>query len=130
MKKDYVELWRTLFHDSKHDAIEDMLAEDIVLHSPIMHTPQTGKKHVAGYIIGAHHIYNQYNFDYIRDWSKDREIVLEFEGEIDGIVVNGIDIIRWNKDGKIDDFKVMVRPASGVKALGQTMVELMKKSKS
>ena len=47
--------------------------------------------------------------------------MLEFETEIDGILVNGVDIIKWNNDGKIVEFKVMLRPLKAINLIHERM---------
>lgn len=120
---DLASYWKDLFHSDKEPSAEQLLADNIALHSPIMHTPQTGKALVAKYIIAAYKLYNDNGLQYVRDFQKGNEAMLEFEGEINGVAVNGVDIIRWNDHGEIEDFKILVRPLKGLDALAKTMVK-------
>jgi hypothetical protein len=53
--------------------------------------------------------------------------VLEFESEVDGKYVNGVDIITCNDEGKIIEFKVMIRPLQAVNAMHQQMKAMLEK---
>jgi len=66
-------------------------------------------------------------FTYVREVVGLSDAVLEFTAEVDGIVVNGVDMIHWNADGQIDDFKVMVRPLKAVNLLHQLMRQMLER---
>ena len=102
-------------------ALRDLLAEDAVFHSPVVHTPQEGRDKVFAYLHAASHVLGGDDFRYEREIIDGDQAMLEFATTLDGIHINGVDIIRWNGDGKISDFKVMVRPLTGVMALGEAM---------
>ena len=102
-------------------ALAAMLAEDAVFHSPVVHTPQAGKAKVMAYLGAAAVVLGNDSFRYVRELVDGDQACLEFEAEIDGIHVNGIDLIRWNADGLIDDFKVMVRPMKAMNKLWEMM---------
>jgi len=57
----------------------------------------------------------------VREATGERQAILEFEVEIDGIQVNGVDMISWNEEGLINDFKVMIRPLKAVNLIHQNM---------
>ncbi len=90
--------------------IEALLAPDVVFRSPAMHKPQVGPEAVARYLRAAMCILGDPSFRYTGEWFRERSAVLEFEVRIDGLEVNGVDLIHWNDDGLIVLFKVMVRP--------------------
>ena len=72
---------------------------------------------------------NQSNFKYIKEIIGEKSALLEFESKMDGIYINGVDLISWNEEGKITEFKVIVRPLQAVNMLHQkmqTMLESMK----
>jgi hypothetical protein len=75
----------------------------------------------------AFKVFSNESFQYVREVANEKETLLEFEVEIDGILINGIDMISWNDDGKITDFKVMIRPLKGVNIIHQKMGELFAK---
>jgi hypothetical protein len=101
--------------------LADMLAEDAVFHSPVVHTPQAGKAIVMAYLVAASQTLGNASFHYVRELVDGDEMMLEFVTEMDGITVNGVDIIRWGADGKIHDFKVMVRPLKAINKVWEMM---------
>ena len=98
-----------------------MLADDAVFHSPVVHTPQVGKAIVSKYLLSAAKVLNGDHFAYVRELVDGDNALLEFVSEIDGIKINGIDLIRFDENGKIIDFKVMVRPIKAVNKLWEMM---------
>ena len=98
-----------------------LLADDAVFHSPVVHTPQAGKAKVMLYLLSAAKVLGNDSFRYVREVAQDQDVLLEFVSEIDGIHINGIDLIRFNTAGQIEDFKVMVRPLKAVNMLWEKM---------
>ncbi|NKB16207.1 MAG: SnoaL-like domain-containing protein [Sphingomonadales bacterium] len=101
--------------------LADLLADDAVFHSPVVHTPQVGKAVVMAYLVAAAHVLGGGNFHYVRELVDGDEMMLEFVTDIDGISINGVDIIRWNENGTISDFKVMVRPLKAINKVWEMM---------
>lgn len=101
--------------------LADLLAEDCVFHSPVVHTPQAGKTIVMAYLVAAAHVLGNDQFHYVRELVDGDEMMLEFVTELDGIRINGVDIIRFNSEGKISDFKVMVRPLKAINKVWEMM---------
>jgi hypothetical protein len=108
-----------------HDlaALWDLLHPDAVFESPVVHTPQCGRDITFKYLSSAEKVLGGPGFAYIGEWRSDRGAVLEFETEIDGITINGVDIIRFSADGRITHFKVMVRPLQAINLLHRLMAE-------
>jgi hypothetical protein len=102
-------------------ALRDLLAEDAVFHSPVVHTPQQGRDKVFAYLHAASHVLGGDHFRYLREIVDSNQAVLEFQSELDGIQINGVDIIRWNDAGQIEDFKVMVRPLKAINKVWEKM---------
>jgi hypothetical protein len=98
-----------------------LIAETCVFHSPVVHTPQAGKPVVMAYLLAAAQVLGNDAFRYVRELVDGDEAMLEFVTELDGISVNGVDIIHFNADGEISDFKVMVRPLKAINAVWQMM---------
>lgn len=98
-----------------------LLADDAVFHSPVVHTPQAGKAVVMSYLIAAAHVLGNDKFHYVRELVDGDQMMLEFATELDGVQINGVDIIRFNKEGKISDFKVMVRPLKAINKVWEMM---------
>lgn len=101
--------------------LSDMLADDAVFHSPVVHTPQIGKPVVTAYLSAASHVLGNDKFHYVRELVDGDEMMLEFVTELDGIAINGVDIIRFNEVGLITDFKVMVRPLKAINKVWEMM---------
>lgn len=97
------------------------VAEDAVFHSPVVHSPQEGKAKVMLYLLSAAKVLGNESFTYVREIINGQDALLEFTSVIDGIHINGIDLIRFNDEGKIIDFKVMVRPVKAVNKLWEMM---------
>jgi hypothetical protein len=98
-----------------------LLAEDAVFHSPVVHTPQVGRPIVMAYLLAAAQVLGNDSFRYVRELVDGDEMMLEFVTELDGITVNGVDIIRFNEAGLISDFKVMVRPLKAINKVWEVM---------
>ena len=106
-------------------ALRDLLAEDAVFHSPVVHTPQEGADKVFTYLHAASHVLGGDDFRYLREIVDGDQAVLEFQSSLDGIQINGVDIIRWNDEGKINDFKVMVRPLKAINKVWEKMAAML-----
>ena len=113
--------WHHVVQSRDMAALGRLLADEVVFHSPVVNTPQRGKAITLKYLAGAMQVLNTPQFRYEREIVGASDALLEFSTEIDGIVINGIDLIRWNADGQIIDFKVMVRPLKAVNLLHQKM---------
>ena len=119
--------WHALVASRDPRRLDGLLAEDVVLHSPVVHTPQAGKAIVRKYLMAALQVFANDSFRYVREVEGPHDAVLEFETRIDGIVVNGVDMIRWNEAGRIVDFKVMVRPLKAVHAVHERMGAMLQR---
>ena len=106
-------------------ALRALLADDAVFHSPVVHTPQQGADKVFAYLHAASHVLGGENFHYLREIVDGDQAMLEFQSEIDGIQINGVDIIRWDSTGKISDFKVMVRPLKAINKVWEKMAAML-----
>ncbi len=117
--------WHEVVRGRNPAMLNQLLADDAVFHSPILFRPQQGRDMVALYLTGALHVIANPSFHYIREVAEGNDAVLEFETEIDGVHVNGVDLITWNDQGLITDFKVMIRPLKAVNVVHQRMAELL-----
>ena len=97
------------------------VADQAVFHSPVVHSPQEGKAKVMLYLLSAAKVLGNESFTYVREIIDGNDALLEFTSVIDGIHINGIDLIRFDDEGKIIDFKVMVRPVKAVNKLWDMM---------
>ncbi len=117
--------WHAYMAGGDPQALRDLLAEDAVFHSPVVHTPQAGRDKVFAYLHAASHVLGGDSFRYAREIVADDQACLEFTTELDGIHINGVDIIRWNDEGKIIDFKVMVRPLKAINKVWEKMAAML-----
>ncbi len=106
-------------------ALSEILSDDVIFHSPVVHTPQLGKAITSQYLAAAVLVFGNEHFRYVREVVGESDAVLEFETEIDGIIVNGVDMITWDAGGKIIEFKVMVRPLKAINLIHQKMGQLL-----
>lgn len=120
-----LDTWHHLVRTQDPSGLDALLADDAVFYSPVVHTPQRGKKLAAGYLAAAFRVFFSPSFRYVREIVGERDAMLEFETEVDGIVVNGVDIIRWNDAGQISEFKVMLRPLKAINVIHQRMAEML-----
>jgi hypothetical protein len=108
-------------HDRK--ALWDLLHSDAVFESPVVHTPQRGRDITFKYLCGAEKVLGGPGFTYVGEWRNASGAVLEFKTQIDGIEINGVDIISFDAEGRITHFKVMVRPLKAINMLHRLMAE-------
>ena len=120
-----LDTWHHLVRTNDASGLRDLVAGDAVFHSPVVHSPQHGRKLTVMYLSAAFRVFFNPTFRYVREIVGANDAMLEFETEIDGILVNGVDIIRWNAEGRIVDFKVMIRPLKGMNVIHQKMGELL-----
>jgi SnoaL-like domain len=123
-----LETWHRLVRTRDPSGLVTLLADDAVFHSPVVHTPQRGKKLAAAYLSAAFKVFFNPSFRYVREIVGPSDAMLEFETEIDGIVVNGVDLIQWNEGGQIVEFKVMIRPLKAINVIHQRMAAMLQSS--
>ena len=138
-----IEKWYEVIKSDNPDKYDEILAEDCVFYSPVVYTPQRGREITKMYLMAAGGVFggedspkeildkeSPSKFRYIKEVIGENSAVLEFETEIDGIYVNGIDLISWNEENKITEFKVIVRPLQAVNKLHQQMQDMLEKMKT
>jgi hypothetical protein len=119
------EIWHKVALSKDPEAIAAILHDDCIFESPVVHTPQLGKAITAKYLAAAGFTLGNDSFRYVGEWQAENSSILEFTAEIDGVKINGIDMISCNDDGLITHFKVMVRPLKAVNMLHQKMGEML-----
>jgi hypothetical protein len=117
--------WLEFMEQGRIDVLDDLLAPDAVFCSPVVFTPQEGRAKVAGYLRAAELMFCDANFRYVAQWFDDRSAVLEFSANLEGVHIEGVDIIHWNDEDKITSFKVMVRPLKAIQVVVPKMGELL-----
>lgn len=121
--KKYIDSWHTVFKSQELDKLDKIIADNAVFTSPVVFKPMEGKEITKMYLFAAGQSFNMDKFKYIREVHDGINSVLEFETFIDDISVNGVDMIKWNNEGKIIDFKVMIRPLKAVQKVQEKMIE-------
>ena len=119
--------WYAYMKSHDHAALWDLLHPDAVFESPVVHTPQRGRDITFKYLSSAEKVLGGPGFRYIGEWRSANGAVLEFENEIEGIKLNGVDIISFSEDDRIARFKVMVRPLKAINLLHRLMGEQLAK---
>ena len=121
-----LETWHQIIEQRDADRLSEILAEDCVFYPPVVHSPQAGRELTTMYLTGAMAVFND-SFRYVKEVVTSDHAVLEFECDMDGILVNGVDIISFDQQGKISEFKVMVRPLKGMNMIHARMKEMLEK---
>ncbi|MEP6882464.1 MAG: nuclear transport factor 2 family protein [Dokdonella sp.] len=125
MRIETLQQWHQLVRTKQADQLDNLLADEVVFHSPVVHTPQVGKAITTKYLQVALHVFGNESFRYVREVSGAHDAILEFELELDGITINGVDMIRWNDEGRITEFKVMLRPLKAVNLIHMKMGQML-----
>ena len=123
-----LEAWHRLVRTQDASGLGKLLAEDAVFHSPVVHTPQRGRQLAAMYLGAAFRVFFTPTFRYVREVVGPSDAMLEFETEVDGVSINGVDLIKWNEAGQITDFKVMLRPLKAINVIHQRMAAMLQSS--
>jgi ketosteroid isomerase-like protein len=117
--------WHRIVQDRDAAGLDALLADDVVFHSPVVHTPQAGKALTTQYLTAALHVFGNDSFRYVREIAGGHDAVLEFRVEIDGLQVNGVDMLTWDDAGRIVEFKVMIRPLKAMLLIQQKMAAML-----
>jgi predicted SnoaL-like aldol condensation-catalyzing enzyme len=125
MTRNPVAAWHQIVQDRDMKSLDALLFDQVVFHSPVVHTPQRGKAVTMQYLAAAFRVFFNESFRYVREIASGQDAVLEFQVEIDGISVNGVDMITWNDAGQIVDFKVMIRPLKAINLIHQKMAAML-----
>ena len=139
MIKKNIKKWHDLIKGDYPGGLDELLDDDVIFYSPIVFSPQKGKELTTLYLMAAGNTFgaDQYkdgtleesSFKYTKEVLDGNQAVLEFETQIDGKYVNGVDIITFNDEGKIIEFKVMIRPLLAVNIIHEKMQDMLKQLK-
>ena len=137
-----IEKWHDIMKGDSSEApnkLDDLLHDDVVFYSPVVYTPQRGEEITKLYLSAASGVFStekkgkeekkESKFKYIKEVVHGNHACLEFETEMNGVYVNGIDLITWDENDKIIEFKVLVRPLQAVNTLHQQMGQMLDKLK-
>lgn len=122
--------WYAYMKSHEHAALWDLLHPDAVFESPVVHSPQRGRDITFKYLSTAEKVLGGPGFTYVDEWTSANGAVLEFKTIIDGIEINGVDIITFDAEGHITHFKVMVRPLKAINMLHRLMAEQLAAAQS
>ena len=121
MIEDVIDRWHRHLTGDLPGELEELLADDVVFYSPIVYTPQRGKDITATYLHAAKQTLGSADFRYTKQVLAGDTAVLEFETSVEGKYVNGVDIIRCDDNGRIVEFRVMIRPLQAVNVVHEQM---------
>jgi hypothetical protein len=114
--------WHQLVESRDSSRLPEIVADDAVFRSPAVHTSQEGRDLVVMYLTGALVVLGP-TLTYHDEWTRERDAVLRFTAEVDGLEVEGIDMITWDDEGQIVAFTVMIRPFKALQAVMTRMLE-------
>ncbi len=123
--KNLIHKWHEVIESYDLETLNEIIADNAVFSSPVVFRPMEGKEITMMYLHAAGQSFNMEKFKYTKEIHDDMNSVLEFETYIDDISVNGVDMIEWNEDGKICNFKVMIRPFKAVQKVQEKMIEAL-----
>lgn len=123
--KSLIKKWHKVIKTDNLELLNDIIADNAIFSSPVVFKPMEGKEITMMYLNAAGESFNMEKFEYTKEIHDGMNSVLEFETYIDEISVNGVDMIEWNEDGKICNFKVMIRPYKAVQKVQEKMVEAL-----
>jgi hypothetical protein len=123
--KPEIQKWHNMLESRDMSLLNELLADDVVFRSPVAYNPYEGKQVVFFILSNVIQIFE--NFTYHREFFTEDEqsVVLEFSANVGKKKLKGIDMIRFNEQGQIVDFEVMIRPKSGLEALAAQMGQRM-----
>ena len=120
-----IDVWHRLVEARNPAGLHELLDEDAVFIPPVVHTPQRGRALTTAYLSAAFQVFFSPAFRYVREIRGPFDAMLEFETEVDGVQVNGVDIIKWNPVGRIVEFKVMIRPLKAITVIHERMAAML-----
>lgn len=123
-----IQSWLAVMVDGRTDDLERLPTVDAVFHSPAVFTPQKGRAKVGGYLRAAEKMFTYANFRYVEQWFAAESAVLQFTANLDGVFIEGVDVIEWNDANEIVSFKVMIRPLKPLQTVIPMMGELLSES--
>lgn len=103
--------------------LDQILADNVVFRSPFLWKPKAGKELITIVLSAASQVFE--DFTYHREMTDGSSWTLEFSARVGEMSLKGVDLIRFNDEGKIEEFEVMVRPAKGLQALAEAMARQM-----
>jgi SnoaL-like protein len=121
MTNERLELWHKVVFEKDYDLLQELLHEDVEFHSPTLWQPKLGRDVTAYILQMITGIFE--DFQYHREWIDGNNFALEFSATVDGKNLKGIDLIRWNDEGQIVHFEVMLRPINTLQLVFEKMTQ-------
>ncbi|MDA8815619.1 nuclear transport factor 2 family protein [Gammaproteobacteria bacterium] len=135
MIRENIKKWHDHIKGEFLGGLDELLADDVIFYSPIVFSPQNGKELTTLYLMAAGNTFGGdkakdgtlegSSFKYTKEILEGNQAMLEFETQIDGKYINGVDIITFNESGKISEFKVMIRPLQAVQIIHEQMQKML-----
>ncbi len=125
MTPDVITRWLNFMESGDTALLDELLADDVTFRSPAVFTPQEGRAKTRAYLLAAEKMFADSGFHYVERWYNDRSAILQFRADLDGVKVEGIDLIHWSDAGKIVSFTVMIRPLKALQSVIPRMGELL-----
>jgi len=140
MIRENIKKWHDHIKGEFPGGLDELLADDVIFYSPIVFSPQNGKELSTLYLMAAGNSFGGdkakdgtlegSSFKYTKEILEGNQAMLEFETQIDGKYINGVDIITFNESGKISEFKVMIRPLQAVQIIHEQMQKMLTQFKN
>lgn len=141
MIEENIQKWHQLIKGDFPGGYDELLADDVIFYSPVVFTPQKGKDLAKLYLMAAGNTFGgdessnegelkDSSFHYTKEVLNGSQAILEFETQIDGKYINGVDIITFNDEGRISEFKVMIRPLQAVNIIHMQMQKMLEEFKN
>jgi ketosteroid isomerase-like protein len=112
--------WHTMVDAQDFSHLADIVAAEAVFRSPVAYTPYPGQQKVVKFLQSALAMFD--NFHYARTFvAGGNDVALEFSATVRGKDVKGVDLIRFGDDGQIEEFEVILRPASALAIVAEEM---------
>jgi len=144
MIEQFIEKWHKYLKGQLPGGLDEILDENVTFYSPVVYTPQEGREITKLYLSAAAGSLGgdpdedaassaaddgagPGSFRYTKQIAAGNQAVLEFESKIDGKYINGVDIIECNDEGKVIEFRVMIRPVQSVNMIHKQMASMLKK---
>ena len=122
--------WHDVVSLRDYNTLTEIVDENCIFYSPVVFTPQRGKDITLKYLMAASEVFNASNFKYHKEIISNQHASLEFTLTLEDTEINGIDLITWNDDGLITEFKVFIRPLQGVNIIHKMMGNMLESFKN
>jgi len=118
--------WHHILERNAMEELDAILSDNIVFRSPVAHTPYPGRAPIKLILKTVNTVFQEFEYHHSLFSEDGTSVILEFSARVDDKRVKGIDFLRFDADGKIEEFEVMIRPLSGLNALAKNMGEKLK----